>query len=75
LNVHKVSNVSQIEIHAAEPLVPGPSPFEVQIATAKFRKYKSPGSHQILAQAIHAGGEYYGLIFINANKQNKLHDA
>jgi hypothetical protein len=27
LNVHRVSDVKQIEIHAVEPLVPDPSPF------------------------------------------------
>jgi hypothetical protein len=41
----------------AEPLVPGPSPFEVQIAIAKLKKYISPGSDQIPAQLIQAGGE------------------
>jgi hypothetical protein len=34
LNVHRVSNVMQIEIHTAEPFVPDPSPFEFEIATA-----------------------------------------
>jgi hypothetical protein len=29
LNVHRVSDVRQIEIHTAELLVPDPSPFEV----------------------------------------------
>jgi hypothetical protein len=32
LNVHKVSDVRQIEIHTAELLVPDPSPFEVEVA-------------------------------------------
>jgi hypothetical protein len=30
LNVHRFCDVRQIEIHAAEPLVPDPSPFEVE---------------------------------------------
>jgi hypothetical protein len=34
LNVHKVSDVRQIELDTAEPLVPGSSPFEVEIAIA-----------------------------------------
>jgi hypothetical protein len=34
LNVHNVSNVKQIEIYTAEPLVPGPSRLEVEIAIA-----------------------------------------
>jgi hypothetical protein len=29
LNVHRVSDVRQIEIHIAEPLVPDPSPCQV----------------------------------------------
>jgi hypothetical protein len=36
LNVHRVSDVRQIEIQTAEPLVPDLSPFEVEIAIAKF---------------------------------------
>jgi hypothetical protein len=31
LNVHRVSDVRQIEIHTAEPLVPDPTSFEVEI--------------------------------------------
>jgi hypothetical protein len=46
LNVHRVSDVRQIEIHTAEPLVPDSSPFEVETATAKLKRYKSPGSDQ-----------------------------
>jgi hypothetical protein len=52
LNVYDVSDVMQIEKHAAEALVPGPSPFEVEIAVMKLKKYKSPGSDQILAELI-----------------------
>jgi hypothetical protein len=36
LNVHRVSDVRQIETHTDEPLVPDPSPFEVE--TAKVSK-------------------------------------
>jgi hypothetical protein len=56
-NVHNVSYVRQIEIHTAEPLVPGPSRLEVEIAIAKMKRYKSPGSDQIPAELIQAGGE------------------
>jgi hypothetical protein len=55
--VHNVSDVSQIEVHTAEPLVPGPSRLEVEISIAKLKKYKSPGSDQISAELIQAGGE------------------
>jgi hypothetical protein len=54
LNVHNVSDVRQIEIHTAEPLVPGPSHLEVEIAIAKLKKYKSPDSDQIPADLIQA---------------------
>jgi hypothetical protein len=55
--VHNVSNVGQIEVHTAEPLVPSPNRLEVQIAIAKLKKYKSPGSDQVPAELIQAGGE------------------
>jgi hypothetical protein len=57
LNVHNVSDVRQIELHTAEPLVPGPSHLESEIAIAKLKKYKSAGRDQILAELIQAGGE------------------
>jgi hypothetical protein len=43
---------SGIEIQTAELLVPDPSPFEVEIAIAKLKRFKSPGRDQI-----QAGGE------------------
>jgi hypothetical protein len=51
LNVHNVSDVRQIEVHSAEPLVPGLNRLKVEIAIAKLKKYKSP------AELIQAGGE------------------
>jgi hypothetical protein len=50
-----VSDVRQVEVHTAEPLVPIQSRLEVEIAVAKLKKYKSPGSDQILAELIQAG--------------------
>jgi hypothetical protein len=41
----------------AEPLVPGPSRLEVEITIAKLKKCKSPGSDQIPAELIQAGGK------------------
>jgi hypothetical protein len=35
LNVHGVIDVRQTEIHTAEPLVSGPSAFEVELAITK----------------------------------------
>jgi hypothetical protein len=57
LNVRKVSDVRQIEVHMTELLVPGPSRLEVEIAIGKLKKYKLPGSDRILAELIQAGGE------------------
>jgi hypothetical protein len=57
LNVHNVSDVRQIEVHMAEPSVPGSSHLEVETAFAKLKKYKSPGSDQIPADLIQAGGK------------------
>jgi len=36
LNVHRVNEVRQTEIHTAEPLVPEPSAFEVELAIEKL---------------------------------------
>jgi hypothetical protein len=47
----------QIEVHTAESLVSGASSLEVEIAIAKLKKYKSPGSDEIPAKLIQAGGE------------------
>jgi hypothetical protein len=57
LNAHNVSDVRQIEVRTAEPLVPGPIRFGVEIVIAKLKKYKLPGSNQVPAELIQAGGE------------------
>jgi hypothetical protein len=44
LNVLNISDVRQIEIHTAEPTVPGPCHLEFEIPFAKLKRYKSPGS-------------------------------
>jgi hypothetical protein len=57
LNVRRVSDVRQIEIHTAELLVPDHSPLEVEIAIAKLKRYKLSGSDQNPAELIQARGE------------------
>jgi hypothetical protein len=52
LNVHRIRDVRQIEIHTAELLATDPTPFEVEIAIEKLERYKSPGSDQIPAELI-----------------------
>jgi hypothetical protein len=57
LNVRNVSDVRQIEIHTTELLVPGPSLLKVEIAIAKLKKNKSPGSDQIPTELLQAGSK------------------
>jgi hypothetical protein len=63
LNVHNVSDVRQIKVHTAKPLVPGPSCLEVEIAISKLKEYKSPGSDYIPAELIQAGDEMLLSVF------------
>jgi hypothetical protein len=57
LSVHYVSGIRQTEVHMAEPLEPGPSRLEVEIAIAKLKQYQLLGSDEILVELIQAGGE------------------
>jgi hypothetical protein len=52
-------DVRQIEIYATESLVPDPSPFGVGIVIPRLKKYKSPGSDEIPAELIQAGGKNF----------------
>ena len=56
LNVHGLNEVRHAEIHTAEPLVPEPSAFEVELAVEKLKSKKSPCIDQIPAELIQAGG-------------------
>jgi hypothetical protein len=74
LNVHGFNDVTQTEIHTAESIVPDSSSFEVDIYIEKLKRYKSPGTDQILAELIQAGGnalhsEIYKLIDSIWNKE------
>jgi hypothetical protein len=44
-------------MHTAEPLVPKPSSFEVEIAIANLNRYKSPGIDQTPAELNQAGNK------------------
>ena len=51
-----VSDVRQTEILTAELLVHDPSTFEFEVAVEKLKVHKSPGTEQIPAELINAGG-------------------
>jgi hypothetical protein len=57
LNVHRASDVRQVEIYTAQLLVPDSSPFGVDFVITKLKRYKSRGSVQILAELIQAENE------------------
>jgi hypothetical protein len=54
LNVHRVNNIRQTEIHRAEPLV-----FEVSVAIVieTLKRFKLPGIDHIPKVLVQAGGE------------------
>jgi hypothetical protein len=56
LNVHGVTKVKQIKIHAAKPLILQPISFEDEIAIEKLKRCKSLGTDQISVEIIQAGG-------------------
>jgi hypothetical protein len=66
LNVHRVSDVRQI--YTAGLLVPEPSPFEVEIAIAKLKRYKSPGSDQIPAELVTMDNILHFILFLFKNE-------
>jgi hypothetical protein len=72
INVHRFTNVRQIETHRTEPLVP-----EVEISIAKLKRYKSPGSDQTPAEITHAAGEilcsrFHNSIVLSGVRKNCL---
>jgi len=74
LRVHRVNDVRQTEKHTAEPLVPEPSAFEVEMAIEKLKRHIPPGIDQIPAELIKAGGrticsEIQTLIYSSWNSQ------
>jgi len=51
-----VNDVRQTEIHKAESQVSEPSAFEVELVIEKLKSHKSPGTDQIPAELLKAGG-------------------
>jgi hypothetical protein len=54
--VHGFNDVGQTKVHTAEPSVHEPGPSEVEIAVEKLKRYKSPGTNEILEKLVQAGG-------------------
>ena len=52
LNIRGVNDVRLTEIHTAEPLVPEPSAFEVEVAIEKLKSHKSPDIDHIPTELI-----------------------
>jgi hypothetical protein len=78
LNVHGPGGIRQTEIHTVEPFLPEPSAAEVEDAIRKMKRYKAPGSDQIPAELIQAGGEtlhseIHKLIMLIWNKEELPH--
>ena len=75
-NVHGFKDVEQVEIPTADPLVPEPSAFEVELAINKLKNHKSPGIDAIPAELIKAWGGTMGLeihkLITSVLKQEKL---
>ena len=53
-NVYDISDVKQKEIHTAEPLVPEPSVFDMEMAMEKLKSHKSPDIGQVPVELIKA---------------------
>jgi hypothetical protein len=57
--------IRQTEIHTTQSYVPEPSSAEVDVAIRKMKRYIAPGSDQIPAELIQAGGKHCILKYIN----------
>jgi hypothetical protein len=53
--VEGVNDIIQTEIHTGEPHVSEPSAFDIEMASEKLKRHKSPGVDEILAELIQAG--------------------
>jgi hypothetical protein len=78
LNVHGAGGVRHSEKPTAKPFVLEPTASEVEVATGKLKRYKSPGADQILGELIQVGGktlhmEIHKLIKLIWNKEELPH--
>ena len=64
--VHGVNDVWQTDIHTAEPLVPDPSAFEVELAIEKLKRHKSPVLINSQQKCLRQGVEQFAVRSINS---------
>jgi hypothetical protein len=57
LNVHRIHDVRQMDMHMAEPLMLEPNIVKVEISIEKLKRYKSLGTDHIPAELIKTEGE------------------
>ena len=55
MNVHGVNDVRHTAKKVANPLVPEPSAFEIELAIEEIKSHKSPGIVQIPAELVKVG--------------------
>jgi len=65
LNIHGVNDVSQTKLHTAEPLVPEPVAFEVELVIEKLKLHKTSGIDQTPTELIRQGVEQFSVTSIN----------
>jgi len=56
---HLPTMVRRISIHAAEPTMPATAAFGIEIASGKFKSYKSLGINRIPAELFQNGVKHY----------------
>ena len=78
MNIHGVDDVRQTEKRIAEPLVPGPSVFEFEVANEKLKRHKSPGIDQIPAEMFKVEGRTFrseiNKLIISMWNKEELHE-
>ena len=77
LTVQGVNDVRHPEIHTAEPLVPEPSAFEIEMAIEKLKRHKSPGLDEIPTEPIKQRVEQFtrrsiNLLILSGMRRNLL---
>jgi len=65
LNIYRINDVRQTEIYTAQPLLPEPSAFGVEMAIEELKRHKLPGIVQIQQSWLKKGLEQFALRYIH----------